>query len=214
VGGFLHAGREAGLDVLGLDPSEQLTRLCTSEGLRVARSTLDAIEIGPDDAGFDAVAIWNTFDQLPDPVAALMAVNRLLRPGGLLVLRVPNGECFQRWIARRRPPLRALGWNNLLGFPYLHGYGVRSLECLLPPENWCREAVLGDVLGDLADASYARWARIEERALKRHLKRRVRRDPRGAPWLDVFYRRVEAGRAGEGSAISSESSSRSTGLVR
>jgi SAM-dependent methyltransferase len=214
VGGFLHEARRAGLDAFGLDPSEQLTRLCASAGLRVARATLDAIEIGPGSARFDAVAIWNTFDQLPAPHAALAAAWRVLRTGGLLVLRVPHGECFRRWISRRRPPLRALGWNNLLGFPYLHGYGVRSLARLLPPERWCCVGIEGDVLGDVADASYARWARLEERVLKRHLQRRVRRDPGRAPWLDVFYRRAEAGRDDEALAISSESISRSTGLVR
>src|SRR6185503_21215092 len=74
---------------------------------------------------FDAVAIWNTFDQLPDPRAAARAAARLLRPEGALALRVPNGECYARLrpdlfsssALRRRRALYTLAVNNLLTFP-------------------------------------------------------------------------------------------------
>jgi 2-polyprenyl-3-methyl-5-hydroxy-6-metoxy-1,4-benzoquinol methylase len=40
---------------------------------------------------FDAVCIWNTFDQVNRPSALLPRLRTLLAPGGLLALRVPNG---------------------------------------------------------------------------------------------------------------------------
>jgi SAM-dependent methyltransferase len=192
VGGFLLAAREVGLDAVGLDPSRQLAGLCARFDLQVARGTLDAIELCESARPFDAVVIWNTFDQLPRPRAAVEAALRVLRPGGLFALRVPHGACFRRWSARRPLPLRALGWNNLLGFPYLHGYGLSSLEQLLHGLELQRVAVDGDVLGRVADAGYAHWARIEERAIKRNQRSRLRRDLEDAPWLDVFYRRGES----------------------
>jgi hypothetical protein len=51
-------------------PSEQLSAICRRLGLRVVGLTLEALD-GAGPAGtFDAVAIWNTFDQLPWPRGA------------------------------------------------------------------------------------------------------------------------------------------------
>ena len=61
-------------------------------------------------------------------------------------------------------PLRALAWNNLLGFPYLHGYGERSLGRLVREFGLTPTEVGGRHAGIVADRSYARWARLEERA--------------------------------------------------
>ena len=46
------------------------------------------------DQTFDAVAIWNTFDQLADPRGSLHAASKLLRDGGILAVRVPNGAFY------------------------------------------------------------------------------------------------------------------------
>src|SRR6266849_6387859 len=64
---------------------------------------------------------------------------RRLRPGAVLAVSVLNGECFRwdaAWMRRLPHPLggwlrAAIAWNNLLAFPYLHGYSVRTLDWLL-----------------------------------------------------------------------------------
>lgn len=201
VGGFLEAGRERGWEMLGVDPGEEVTAFCRERGFRVLQSTLPEVRLRA--GSVDAVAIWNTFDQLPDPAPTLDAACRLLRPGGLLALRVPNGACF-RWSAagsRRLPaPLdgwlrAAMAWNNLLAFPYLHGYSVPTLDRLMLRRGLRRTAVDGDTLARLADAQTRRWAAVEERALKLlwRAAARVERLGRGsrlvvAPWLDAYYR--------------------------
>ncbi|HTO69125.1 MAG TPA: methyltransferase domain-containing protein [Myxococcota bacterium] len=188
VGGFLWAAREVGIDAVGLDPSAQLSRLCTTLGLRVLQTTLEERAATGSRELYDAVAIWNTFDQLPRPREVLAAVRRVIWPGGLLVLRFPHGACFQRLVARRWSGRRALAWNNLLGFPYLHGYGLPSLDRLIEPFGFTRIGVRGDVLGRQADSGYARWARLEERAVKAAQRARFRADLAHAPWLDVVLR--------------------------
>jgi SAM-dependent methyltransferase len=185
VGGFLREAREAGLEPVGVDPGGQAVDLCRRLGLRVVRSSLEELRAP---AEFDAVAIWNTFDQLPCPKRALEAALRVLRPGGRLLLRFPHGACFGRLVQGRPLPLRALAWNNLLGFPYLHGYGLGSLDSLARDFGLTRIRVAGDVLGTLADRGYASWARLEERALKAAQRARAARDPAAAPWLDVELR--------------------------
>jgi SAM-dependent methyltransferase len=201
VGGFLVSGRDRGWEMLGVDPGEEVTGFCREQGLRVRRGTLPEASLAA--GSVDAVAIWNTLDQLPDPAPTLAAACRLLRPGGILALRVPNGACF-RWAvtAMRRLPspldgwLRAgMAWNNLLAFPYLHGYTVSTLDRLLLRRGLRRIAVDGDTLARLADAQTRPWAAWEERALKGLWRATARLEGAGrssrlvaAPWLDAYYR--------------------------
>jgi SAM-dependent methyltransferase len=185
VGGFLREARDAGLECVGLDPSEQLVELCLREGLHVLPETLEEFTTRRTLPRYDAIAIWSTFDQLPKPRAALTAALRVLRPGGLLLLRFPHGVCYARLIAERARFVRTLAWNNLLGFPYLHGYGVRSLDRLAGSFGLTRTRVVGDTLGTMADHHYRLWARWEERIVKVAERRKCRSDLGLAPWLDV-----------------------------
>jgi SAM-dependent methyltransferase len=188
VGGFLHEARESGLEAVGIDPNDQMAELSRRAGLQVVPETLEAFAARRDLPHFDAIAIWNTFDQLPRPRAALAAALRVLRPAGLLLLRFPHGACFRRLSAAKPWPVRALAWNNLLGFPYLHGYGLQSLDVLARKFVMIRTSVAGDTLGPVADESYARWARLEERLVKAAQRRKWARDLGLAPWLDVQLR--------------------------
>ena len=80
---------------------------------------------------FDAVFIWNCFEQLPDPEDTLKTVRRMLKPSGLLVIRVPNLSFYRALRHSRDLGRKALAYNNLLGFPYLYGYSMRTLDWLM-----------------------------------------------------------------------------------
>lgn len=207
VGGFLSAGREAGWEMLGVDPGEEVTEYCRSRSLPVFRGTLEELpgsRLSEDWASgtVDCIAIWNTFDQVPEPDKLLAQVRRLLRAGGILALRVPNGECFRRsveWMRRLPHPvdgwLRAvLAWNNLMAFPYLQGYTVRTLDWLCSWHSLERVLVVPDTLVRLADEATQPWARWEETGLKLVTRTAARyaagrRDPNLAlaPWFDAYY---------------------------
>ena len=45
-------------------------------------------------AAFDAIALWDVLEHLHDPLASLRELRRILRPGGVLFLRVPNAASY------------------------------------------------------------------------------------------------------------------------
>jgi SAM-dependent methyltransferase len=192
VGAFLRAAVEVGLEPLGLDPSAQMSQLSRRHGLRVERAMLEQLADDVPRMRWDAICVWNTFDQLPDPNRTLAAASRLLVHGGTLLLRVPNGSLY-RDRALRSSGFRAdlafpaLAWNNLIGFPYLHGYTLPSLDLLLRRHGFERRDVVGDTLCTLADEDYAAWARAEEALWKAAQRLRARLSPETSPWLDVRY---------------------------
>ena len=194
VGAFLGAAREEGWHFEGLDIGEDASAFARQQGFTV---TLGSLESFRTKRTFDAVAIWNTFDQLPDPRTAAAAVHRLVAPGGLFAVRVPNGAFY----ARVRPLLRGpfsgvaralLAHNNLLTFPYRHGFTVQSLETLMSKTGFDIEAIHGDSLVLTADAFTKRWAAAEERLVKRAMKIVGGLGDAGAaraPWLEMYARR-------------------------
>ena len=191
VGGFLAAAQELGWQAVGLDPGAEVDEFCRAKGLQVYRTVAEQAPIEP--ASVDCVAIWNTFDQLPDPRPTLAAARRWLRPGGTLVLRVPNGSAFRGAMRLRRvlpfdtPLLTALAWNNLLGFPYLYGYAAAALDRLLADFAFTRRALQPDTLVRLADQETTTWGAWEERLLKTLWGAAASFDPDIAPWFDAYY---------------------------
>jgi SAM-dependent methyltransferase len=199
VGAFLAAACERGWRFAGIDLDADASAFARSLGLVVHEGTLEAHDAG---ARVDAVAIWNCFDQLPDPRATLRAAALRLAPGGVVAIRVPNGAFYaslRRRLASRVPGVAAaaralLAHNNLLGFPYRHGFTPRSLARLAEREGLHVERIVGDTLVPIADEWTRRWAHVEERAVKAAL-RVVARATRGrvAPWFELYARREGRG---------------------
>ena len=197
VGAFLDAARARGWRFEGVDVNEGASRFARAQGLTVTIGTIDDI---PATRRFDAVAIWNCLDQLPDPRHVILRARAMLSPGGIVALRVPNGEAYARWRdaaehGRTAPLARAvLAHNNLLTFPYRYGFTLRSLRRLLRDAGLGIVHVHGDTLVPVADEHTRRWARVEERAVKGVLRalRSLRLTPASAsPWLEVYARATQ-----------------------
>jgi SAM-dependent methyltransferase len=189
VGAFLAASRDVGLRVEGLDLSAHVNDFTRSLGFTVHDGELDANRLG---RTYDAVAIWNTFDQLADPRGTARAAARVLREKGILAIRVPNGACYAEWrprlSARGRVRLLAravLAHNNLLMFPYRYGFTPETLTRLLRDLGFRVTRVVPDVLVPTSDEWTRWWARVEARTLKPLTKR-------WAPWFEVYATKESA----------------------
>ena len=182
VGGFLAAARECDLQFEGLDINVEVNEFTRSLGFSVHDGELSSLTA---DRSYDCVAIWNTFDQLADPRGAVNAAYRLLSPGGVLVIRVPNGEFYaDRRMSETSWP--ELAQNNLLTFPYRWGFTPVSLSRLLGECGFEIRETRGDVLVPIADEWTQPWAAEEERAIKRRMTSDARNDLNAAPWFEVY----------------------------
>jgi SAM-dependent methyltransferase len=193
VGAFLAAARDCGWQFAGVDVNACANAFTRSLGFHVHDGTLETLD---EDRTVDVVAIWNCLDQLPDPIATLRAARQRITPGGMLAVRVPNGACY----AALRPLLTTpfaplarewLAQNNLLGFPYRFGFTPSALGRVLNRLGFRVERIVGDVLVPIGDEWTRRWARVEERVIKR-LGALVARAPVEdrvlAPWVEVYAR--------------------------
>jgi SAM-dependent methyltransferase len=188
VGAFQAAAAEVGWQVEGVDLNRQAVEFARDAGYRVRVGQISDADA---EGRFDAVTIWNCFDQLPEPRVAVREASLRLRAGGVLAIRVPSGDYYARMRRRlsgplARPARAALAHNNLLGFPYRTGYTAHSLSRLLEGEGFQVVAVIGDTLVPIADRWTRPWARWEERVVKHFL--RLARRGASAPWLEVYAR--------------------------
>ncbi|CAG0935638.1 Demethylmenaquinone methyltransferase [Thermoflexales bacterium] len=75
--------------VTGVEPGQNAARYARETfGLEVYHGDLRSAQFA--DATFDAVTMWDVLEHLHDPCAELREIRRVLRPEGLLVLRVPS----------------------------------------------------------------------------------------------------------------------------
>jgi SAM-dependent methyltransferase len=106
-GKVLDVGCGRGLTLASLRKRGWTTRGCelSETSARHAREVLgldvDCDGFNPDryaDAEFDAVILWHVYEHLADARAALETCARIVRPGGVLALAVPNFDSYQaRW---------------------------------------------------------------------------------------------------------------------
>jgi SAM-dependent methyltransferase len=125
--GYGHfVGQMAGLgwSAFGIDPSPSTVDYARGKGLNVSRTTIDKASFP--ESSFDAITAFYVLEHLFDPFSALKKIISLLRPGGVVVLRVPHTT----------PLVKLLGFfsirNNLYDLPFhLYDFSPDTLRQLL-----------------------------------------------------------------------------------
>lgn len=183
IGAFLYAATQREWKAEGIDINESANAFARKRGCRIRTGSIEDVAA---ERSYDVVAFWNVFDQLPEPERALRHARSLLQPGGLLALRVPNGGFYAAMLRLRPAALRTelLALNNLLAFPYRHGFTAAALEKLLEATGFQIRMLRGDTLVPTASEWTAPWAALEEKAVKTTMRALLRRAR--APWLDVY----------------------------
>lgn len=93
-GRFVAAARAAGWDAAGIEPSARGGEAAeASYGVTLERAMIDDASVAS--GSLDAVTLWHVLEHLEDPAPALRAIGGWLRPGGVLVVGVPNLGSWQ-----------------------------------------------------------------------------------------------------------------------
>lgn len=96
-GRFLMYLRDLGYQCHGMElPGKSLERARSLGGLELVEGKLEASHF-PENS-FDMVTLWHVFEHLDTPAETLRVISRILKPGGWLLLSLPNIHSWQaRW---------------------------------------------------------------------------------------------------------------------
>lgn len=159
-GGFLERSPESRF---GIDVSSSLLAGCRRQGLKVARASATALPFP--DSSFDGVHCDNVIEHLPPAEAARLVfeVARVLRPGGLAVLKSPLGEGVWNTFSHVRPYPPAAIAKLLLQRKeaYLRGDADFPVELRFEHVSWAGRYFASPVLFALSTlwANLVPWAR-------------------------------------------------------
>lgn len=78
----------------GIEPSEQAAEHARAAGVAVVAGTL--ADAPWPEASFDSIIFNHSLEHIPDPAEAVAQAARLLRPGGVLAIAVPNFGSWHR----------------------------------------------------------------------------------------------------------------------
>jgi len=87
-GGFLKYLDRHLFDAHGLEPVKEAVEAANQAGLQVAQGNILKDSLAPEH--YDVVTLWHVFEHIKDPVAALNRIHAILRPGGIVVMSMPN----------------------------------------------------------------------------------------------------------------------------
>ncbi len=123
LGFLLHVARRKGWQAVGLELSEFAAAYAREQlGVDVRALRLD--EAGFEPMAFDAVVMRDLLEHVRDPRATLTEAHRVLRPGGVLALSMPNFGCANAGLA-------GPAWRHLHVEQHLYQFTPGTLRRLL-----------------------------------------------------------------------------------
>lgn len=134
-GAFAHHCKNNGWEVQGVELSESARQVANRDfGLHLV-SPEEALNGGVK-GNLDAITLWHVLEHLPDPSQWADRFSSWLKPGGTLVIAVPNPGSYDaahyssNWAAYDVPL-------------HLWHFSPRSLDLLLEPRGFQRKATIG-----------------------------------------------------------------------
>ena len=89
IGTFLALARDKGWEVAGTEVSSSAISLARERhGLELREAQLE--QSGLATGSFELITLWHVLEHVPSPAGTLREVHRVLAPGGMVVVAVPN----------------------------------------------------------------------------------------------------------------------------
>ena len=150
-GRFVAAAQAAGYEASGIEPSSRGAQAAAAIGAPVRQASIEQASVQA--SSLDVVTLWHVLEHLDDPGDALSRVASWLRPGGGVVIGVPNLDSLQARIAGER-------WYHLDVPRHRIHFTPTGLHQLLRSHGF---AVLGTHHGLLEHNPFGMWQSLVSR---------------------------------------------------
>ena len=121
-GSFLLAIKHSGWEVTGIETNPNLE---STEEFIVRRDIDELFNCTP----FDCITMWHTLEHMQDISTMVSQIYRILKPGGILIIVVPNNSSFQSKIFKSK-------WLHLDVPRHLYHLDVSSLQYCLKTKGF------------------------------------------------------------------------------
>ena len=92
VGDFLFHVKQKEWDIVGIEPSEQARTIAENRLNIKLLSPEESVKL--QDSSFDLITLWHVLEHIDDLKFQTKEITRLLKPGGRLVIALPNFQSF------------------------------------------------------------------------------------------------------------------------
>lgn len=99
LGYVIEGGVRLGLRAAGMDISEYAVKVCRERGYEARVGTLEQVPF--EDGAFDVVVMKHVLEHTPTPARALAEIRRVLSPGGVVLIAVPDVGYWKSLLRRR-----------------------------------------------------------------------------------------------------------------
>jgi SAM-dependent methyltransferase len=129
-GHFLWAAKTLGFEVMGMELDAASVEFGRAHGLDVRLASLPANLAMVEGKKFDLIKSMHVLEHVPEPLSTLRALHGLMKPGGIMILSVPDQASFPSLVKKA---LRVFGvkradWGFVQPPIHLHGYRYRTLQ--------------------------------------------------------------------------------------
>jgi SAM-dependent methyltransferase len=138
---FANALAASGAQVTVFEPNPA-NAAAAGAGVRFVAAPFDEASVAQSaipDGSLDAITMWHSLEHVPDPIATLTLCRRLLRPGGVLYVSVPNLDSLQADLTGNRWTYQDIPHHVSQFTPEGLAAAVRRAGFVRPTPHWWSE---------------------------------------------------------------------------
>lgn len=102
AGHFMETAIERGWDTYGVEPSPYAAEYARTELNLTKIYNSELIEKGFDNESFNVITAWDVLEHLKKPLETVQEIHRILKPGGMIFVYVPNYESVEVTICKEK----------------------------------------------------------------------------------------------------------------